>query len=158
MRNTLVAIVTLVAVAGLAGSTGAQQRPGGNGPLPGDPGYGGAPPPPPQPTGYWVTHWGALATDGPKGLLGAANNMASQAEAEASALAQCRSNGGTCKIETSYFNLCTALVTGDKLFNVQTAPTEQEAINKGIAKCNEGNDNNCRVHFSACSLPRFVRY
>lgn len=107
--------------------------------------------------GHWVTMWGALATDGARGVLGAANNMADQQSAEANALAQCRSNGGNpCVIDASYANQCTALVTGDKIFNVHVGKTEQEAASKGLAKCKSAGDANCRVYFSACSLPKFV--
>jgi len=56
------ALISVLLAAG-AGDALGQQRPGGNGPLPGDPGYGGGArqqqmPPPPRLTGGWVTNWG----------------------------------------------------------------------------------------------------
>lgn len=111
-----------------------------------------------QPAGEWKTMWGSIATDGPKGILGAAANMGSESLAETTALDECRKKGGNpCKVETTYSNQCSALVTGDKIFIVRLGTSEQEAANLGMQKCS-AEDVNCRVYFSSCSRPQFVRY
>lgn len=113
---------------------------------------------PPQPTGYWVSKWGSLATDGPRGILGSATNMASSRAAEVTALAECRKKGGNpCKVQATYSNQCSALVTGDKIFFVKLGASEAEAANLGMQKC-QAEDMNCRAYFSSCSLPQFVPY
>lgn len=112
----------------------------------------------PQPTGEWKTMWGSIATDGPKGILGSASNMANEHLAESTALAECRKKGGNpCKVETTYSNQCSALVTGDKVFVVRLGSSEQDAANLGMQKC-ASEDTNCRVYFSSCSKPQFMKY
>ena len=77
--------------------------------------------------------------------------------AQAAALSDCRAKGGNCKIEASYYNYCVALVTGDKVYNTQTAATVEEAARLGMAMCIK-DDSNCRVYYSACSKPVFHPY
>lgn len=109
---------------------------------------------PPQPTGWWETTWGALATDGPKGILGGVTGVASEKEAQAAALSDCRAKGGNCQIEATYYNHCLVLVTGDKLYNTKIAETIEEATRSAMNMCTKA-DTNCRVHYSACSKPIF---
>lgn len=112
---------------------------------------------PPQPTGRWETTWGALATDGPKGILGGVTGRASEKEAQAAAMSECQAKGGNCKIEASYYNFCVALITGDKVYNVKTAATIEEASASGMTLCAK-DDKNCRVYYSACSEAVFHPY
>lgn len=127
------------------------------------PNYNNSPSPaqqqlPPQPTGFWKTMWGAIAADGPRGILGAVTDMEDKSAAERAALSQCSKNGGQgCKVELSYYNQCAVLVTGNKKYLVQSAATIPEATNLGIKKCSQG-DVNCRVYYSGCSQPQFVNY
>lgn len=108
------------------------------------------------PAGHWETMWGAIAADGPRGILGAVTDMGDKRAAESAALSQCVRNGGqNCKVEMSYNNQCAVLVTGDKKYLVQSAASIPEATDFGIKKCSQ-DDVNCRVFYSGCSQPKFV--
>lgn len=108
-----------------------------------------------QPIGYWQKTWGAIATDGARGLLGVVVGADSEVEAKRLALRDCEAKGGDCKVEIAYFNQCAALVTGDKLFNVSNAHSIARASELGLELCREEKDTNCRVYYSACSEPIF---
>lgn len=114
---------------------------------------------PPQPTGYWVTKWGAIGGNAPKGILGVSTGMPSEQAAIQAALSDCRSKGGgaDCKLEISYYNQCAVFVTGNKLYNTSSAATVEEAAAKSMATCRTA-DANCRVYYSGCSMPQFVPY
>lgn len=153
------AIATLCLIASFAAIASAQQRPGGNGPLPGDPGYGDPGPqsvPSPAPSGHWVTTWGAFATDNALGILGTVTGYASKDDASRAAVGACRAKGGTaCQVDLAYYNQCAAMIVGTKNLRVHGAATVDEAIANGMKACSDS-DTNCRVYFSECSLPRFV--
>ncbi|CAM4122509.1 DUF4189 domain-containing protein [Bordetella muralis] len=113
---------------------------------------------PPQPTGYWVTKWGAIGGDAAKGILGVSTGMPNEKAAIQAALADCRSKGGGgCKLDISYYNQCAVLVTGNKLYNTSSAETIEAATAKSMATCRAA-DVNCRVYYSGCSMPEFVAY
>ena len=123
------------------------------------PNYNNTPPPvPQQPAGEWITRWGAIGGNAPKGILGVSTGMPTEQAAIQAALADCRSKGGGsgCKLDISYYNQCAVLVTGNKLYNTSSAATVEQAAAKSLAVCQKA-DVNCRVHYSACSLPEFVR-
>jgi hypothetical protein len=106
--------------------------------------------PPPQ----WKSEWGAIATDGPGGHLGTAVNGVSREVAEQTALADCRTKGGSnCKLENTYSNACAAMIVGDAGHNSNSAATLDEAIALGIKTCSKAGDKNCHAFYSACSLP-----
>ena len=110
-------------------------------------------PPPPE----WQDRWGAIATDGPGGHLGASKNAMSRSVAEAEALESCSSKGGSkCQIENTYANACVVMVVGDVGHNSSSAPTLGEAINLGMDTCHRS-DSHCQVFYSACSFPVRVR-
>lgn len=109
------------------------------------------------PGGVWADRWGAVAADGPSGILGATTGMASRRKAEKFALAQCRAKGGkSCEVDMAYRNQCIALVAGENLYFVQPAIYEDEAARLGLKSCQK-NDVNCRVYYSACSMAERVR-
>lgn len=112
--------------------------------------------PTPQPIIKYADRWGAIATDGPKGILGTAVGMKNKRAAEKKALSDCVSKGGDCKIKLAFFNQCASLVSGNEWFYVQSAPTEQEAKNNGIERCAK-EDIGCRVHYYACSMAERIR-
>lgn len=73
--------------------------------------------------------------------------------AELLALDDCKSKGGTnCTVAISYGNGCVAMVFGDSLLTTGSGGTKEEAENKATHSCSSG-DTNCRVYYSACSLP-----
>ncbi|CAM4393398.1 hypothetical protein F901_03222 [Acinetobacter dispersus] len=111
---------------------------------------------PPQPTGYWLKTWGAVASDGDKGVLGVSTGNYSQNEAEVKALSECRIKGGKCQV-FSYYNQCAALITGHSKYLVQGAATVDAASQLSMKKCLE-KDKGCRVYYSACTAPEFIKY
>ena len=109
---------------------------------------------PQQPPARWESRWGAIATDGPGGHLGAAVDLSTRDQAEQTALADCQAKGGSqCKIETWYSNGCAAMVVGDKAHTSNNAATLDESIRIGMKTCANGGDTNCHVYYSACSKP-----
>lgn len=111
-------------------------------------------PQPPRPPQQWASRWGAIATYEPNGSLGAATNMASKDEAEQSALADCQSkHGSTCKLEVAYSNGCGVLVGSNTGYVVTTNATLDGAIQAGMKTCADSGYIDCRVYYSACSLP-----
>lgn len=111
-------------------------------------------PPPPQ----WTSQWGAIATDGPGGHLGAATNLSSKSDAEQVAITDCRAKGGSpCAIEVAYDNECAAMVVGHTEHSSNAAATLDEAIHLGMLTCNNAGDTNCHVYYSACSLPQRIQ-
>ena len=111
-----------------------------------------APQPPPK---KWVDHYGAIAVDGDKGLVGISTDASSYQQAEQLAQMDCISKGGAaCKIQISYRNQCVAMIIGNngKLFNTNDDPTVDTAAQNGMQMCMpEAHD--CHVYYSACSLP-----
>lgn len=107
-------------------------------------------PPPPR----WKENWGAIATALPAGILGASNNLPSERQAAQAALEDCRSRGGTtCKLESTYGNACAAMIVGHPGYAIASGASENEAIQSAMKMCTDGEDTNCHVYYSACSLP-----
>ena len=117
------------------------------------PGYGSQQHAPQQAAPQWESRWGAIATDGPSGALGAATDKRSKREASQAALQDCQSKGGVnCKIDAAYDNQCAAVVVGSGGYNVQNAPTTDRAVAIGMKICREGLTD-CHAYYTACSLP-----
>ncbi|USA54374.1 DUF4189 domain-containing protein [Acinetobacter sp. C32I] len=110
-----------------------------------------------RPTGHWVKTWGAIATNGVKGTLGTAVGAKTENEAKKIAMKECNDKGGGCELEFTYHNQCAVLVTGNKIFNTAHAGSIERASEIGISQCKK-EDTNCRVYYSACTEPRFVKY
>jgi Domain of unknown function (DUF4189) len=109
--------------------------------------------PPPQ----WESRWGAVAADVPGGAVGASTDMPSRQAAEQGAMADCEAQGSrNCVIETWYSNGCAAMVISDETHTTNNAATLDEAIQKGMRMCSQVAAN-CRVYYSACSLPVRIR-
>ncbi|RZL45746.1 MAG: DUF4189 domain-containing protein [Variovorax sp.] len=107
-----------------------------------------------HPAPQWERRWGAVAIDPPKAVMGVAVDLRSKREATLSAVSDCERQGGSnCVVEAAYDNQCVAVVTGDDGHNTQSAATVQQATAIGMKTCREAGDTNCRVHYSACSLP-----
>jgi hypothetical protein len=133
------------------GAPQGQQGPQGCAPIPG---YSQEPIEPQQPSPQWISQWAAIATYAPTGVLGVSINLPSQNSAESAAISDCRSKGGLeCKIEAAYTNGCSAVVVGDKGYNVTTKATLNEAIQSGMETCTNEGGVGCHVYYSACSLP-----
>ncbi|WP_206410872.1 DUF4189 domain-containing protein [Lysobacter enzymogenes] len=106
----------------------------------------------------WKTQWGAIATDGANAALGTSTEADSRKVAEKTALKQCKQDGGiNCKIKLAYHDQCASLISGDRLFFVQSAGTLDQSVSDGIDRCRSAGDTNCTEHYSGCSLPKRVR-
>lgn len=107
--------------------------------------------PPPQ---IWESRWGAIATDEPKGILGAAAGLPTKIDAQRAAMIDCQAKGGApCKLEIAYDNECAALVAGSKDYSINTGPTADAANQLAMKTCSSGGDTACHVYYSSCSLP-----
>ncbi|WP_436897433.1 DUF4189 domain-containing protein [Acinetobacter gyllenbergii] len=112
----------------------------------------------PQPTGHWVKTWGAIAPSPKGGVLGTAVGADSKEEAERLALADCKAKGGqSCQVDLTYHNQCGVMILGDKVFNTAHAASIEEASNLGLKQCKK-ESGNCRVYYSACTEPYFVKH
>ncbi|WP_158879976.1 DUF4189 domain-containing protein [Rhodanobacter sp. L36] len=110
-----------------------------------------------QPPMQWATRWGAIATDADKAILSGITDRSSKEAAQQAALTDCRNKGGTqCKLQIAYDNQCAVMILGDKAFNVANAATVGEATKLGTQQCNKESPN-CRVYYSACSLPQRIQ-
>lgn len=106
----------------------------------------------PQPS--WARTWGAIATDSVKGVVGAVTGLSSKSAARRAAMADCQAKGGApCKFEVAYDNQCAALVVGSNGYDVGVDRTLEKVIQVGMKTCTDAKDTNCRVYYSACSLP-----
>lgn len=104
----------------------------------------------------WRARWGAIATDTPKGILGAVNGLSNKRSAEKAALTKCYNDGGQkCVIQITYTNHCVAMATGGSSYGMISAATLEQAIELTMKKCN-ANDKNCSIYYTGCSLPELV--
>lgn len=100
------------------------------------------------------SRWGAIATDGVKGVLGTATGERSEQGAAGKALADCQAKGGApCKLQLSYSNGCGAMSVGSRGFSTAGAGTKEEAMQKSMAICSSDGDTGCHVYYTGCSLP-----
>ncbi|MDR6214583.1 DUF4189 domain-containing protein [Paracidovorax wautersii] len=112
---------------------------------------------PSAPVPLWEDRWGAVAFDGPKGILGVATGLQSEYAAQQSALNDCKARGGIkCQSEISYKNGCTAFTIGDLGYYRGADATLSEVVIAGMQKCKE-KDKNCETYYSACSPPVRIR-
>ena len=114
---------------------------------------------PQAPPQRWQDHWGAIATDAANGVLGTASNMPNELSAKQAALSDCSSQGGSnCVLEIQpYRNSCGVVVTSDKSHVVTSNVSLDQAIQEGLATCSKTDKANCRVYYSACSMPQRIQ-
>lgn len=129
-------------------------------PIPGHPngtGQRGQQQAPIPPTPIWEDRWGAVAFDGPRGILGVATGHQNEHAAQQAALNDCQTRGGIkCQSEISYVNACTAFTIGDQGYYRGAKARLDQVIAEGMQKCKE-TDQNCETYYSACSLPVRIR-
>lgn len=102
----------------------------------------------------WVNYWGAMVSDDSKGALGVASDKQSEAKAWQAAKQDCLAKGGlNCTKLISYENECIAMAFGEKTYSFATGKTEEDASRKANGKCVAHGNLNCRIYYSACSLP-----
>lgn len=106
----------------------------------------------------WASRWGAIASDGKTGTVGAVTSRASKNDARRAAIAECEARGGnSCKVETTYRNQCLAVISGSSKSNNVTAESVERATQIGMESCEKRGDSNCRVYYSGCSFPERTR-
>jgi hypothetical protein len=111
-----------------------------------------------QPPQQWEDEWGAIATDFAHSSAGASVNQMNRDAAEQSAIANCQSNGGSlCKVELWYLNQCVAMAVSDTGHNAKAGATSEAADQAAMKVCLEAGDANCRIYYSACSLPQRIQ-
>ena len=107
-----------------------------------------------QPAERWESRWGAIATDGSKGAMGVATDKRSKREASKTAMQDCQSKGGVnCTVDIPYHDGCAAVVVGNGGYNATADATVDQAAATGMKTCRDAGRSNCRVYYSACSLP-----
>ena len=98
--------------------------------------------------------WGAIAADVRGGVLGVSTLASRERIAKKNALRECRSKGGSnCEVMLSYMNQCAAFVIGSDVAVARHGLDEGAAKESALNYC-RSNDVNCRVYYSACSLPQ----
>lgn len=104
----------------------------------------------------WEERWGAIATA--NGAMGQAVSKRTKQEAEKEALADCKSRAGNqpCKLKLAYYNQCVALSWGSEGNVAARGPYIEEAEQSANQKCSES-FSNCKIYYSACSLPVRIR-
>jgi hypothetical protein len=108
---------------------------------------------PAEPTVTYYSHWGALAVDSKKGIIGTQENADSERHAKKDALSECTKAGGTdCILAVSYVNGCVAMATGDSGYGVVARATIEAARDGAMAKC-ERFGGGCHIYHDACNVP-----
>lgn len=120
------------------------------------------PVPPPQPSGWWESSFGAMAADVPNNAVGTAQAFSSRDEAERAAEAECRSNGGqACEVVAWAENRCLAMAwpngKGGGVPATASGKTKKEVDRKAMKLC-VAHDGKCEVLVSICNEPKFHKY
>lgn len=107
----------------------------------------------------WASRWGAIAigstTSG--GGVGTATGKKSRRKAESIAIKTCRDTGGGSECEVfSYHDQCAVIAWGTDSYTIQSAQSIDLASRIALKKCSESTKN-CRIFYSACSLPERIR-
>ena len=90
-------------------------------------------------------------------ILGLADNQASQKDAEALALEDCRNQGGLdCQISLAYHNQCAAVAWGETTGTTARAPTIEEASNIAMSNCRK-KTGDCQIYYTNCVKAARVR-
>lgn len=148
--------VAIGALASIGGLANAQQRPGGNGPLPGDPGYGArdVPPPPPFSSGYTPpapsTSYAAVAFGKKAGVSGYffwfEGDYARSDVAGPEAVRACQKAGGLeCKVALVFGGGTVGIAASDDglLFAVSDA-NFYKAMDEPVRYCLANGKSGCR--------------
>jgi hypothetical protein len=113
-----------------------------------------------EPQAQWLKTWGAIAIDetASDGGIGTVTGLSDKNTADAAALSQCRSSGGSdqCELLLSYQNQCAVIVSGAKYLNAHSAETVELASSWAIQQCSR-RATNCKIYYSACTAPVLVQ-
>jgi len=111
---------------------------------------------PQQPQVFWASRYGAVAYDSVSGAEGHITDQPSKSQAKKEVLRLCVQHGGTnCKILISYYNQCAAIaqVQGGGRIGTGNALHSQQAEQLAMEACQKGGAPNCKIVYTACSLP-----
>ncbi|MET4727341.1 hypothetical protein ABIE09_001135 [Lysobacter enzymogenes] len=117
---------------------------------------------PSAPSVKWAKRFGAVVYDPATGAVGVSSEEKSKRKAFNTALAQCKSKGGTaCVSNIEYFNQCVASATGptsagDYVFTSASAAKEAEASTYAMEDCKKNGVASCKIFYSGCSYPEQV--
>lgn len=106
----------------------------------------------------WVSQWGAVSVDLKQGVMGAAEGKGSRREAERSALASCRAQGGGdgCKLTSiAWHNACGAVASGQSYTALNSNDHLEVAKSTALEECSR-HTSDCKVYYSSCSYPVLV--
>ncbi|WP_423172619.1 DUF4189 domain-containing protein [Stenotrophomonas sp. CASM112] len=123
-----------------------------------------APVSPPQPSGEWITTWGAIATSKRTSHAGVSTGQRRKSGAEQEALGKCASAGANdCKVMLAYFNQCAAWVvpsgrTGQGGSGIGRGPTLDVAEREAQKGCTNDQAGACEVFYTDCTKPIFKAY
>ena len=108
-----------------------------------------------EPPARWADRWGAIAIDSETSSVGVSESQPSKSSASTEALQHCasKSNNQNCKVQKAYYNQCAALAWGPKYLGQGYAETVAQAQSVALQACQEGGASDCKVVYSACSLP-----
>ncbi|SEK70160.1 protein of unknown function [Pseudoxanthomonas sp. GM95] len=116
-----------------------------------------------QPTGTWIKTWGAIA-NATNDVMGATTGQRTKREAGKIAVENCKREGGVgCKLIYPYENRCVAMAGGfrapDDYRVVTQASSSVEASSALVIDgCSESGARECKVFYSACSEPIFIKF
>lgn len=114
------------------------------------------PEPPPAPEPQWISRWGAIAigSTASGGGVGTTTDQRSRRKAESVAIKQCRDTGGgkECKV-FSYYDQCAVVAWGTRSYVIRSAASIERASQVALDQCKAKTDD-CRIFYSACSLPQ----
>jgi hypothetical protein len=101
----------------------------------------------------WSTRWGAIALDA-TGVSGQAAGERTERSAKRAAVAHCKERGGEkCEPKFTYYNQCVVVVNTDDNSLTRSASSEDEAKEVAFEACRRRRSNECKLFYSACSLP-----
>ena len=103
----------------------------------------------------WISRWGAIAIGSTVagGGVGTTIGENSRWKAESAAIKACCDTGGgpACKV-FSYHDQCAAVAWGIDSYAVRSAESIDLASSSAMAQC-RASTGDCRIFYSACSLP-----
>jgi hypothetical protein len=108
----------------------------------------------------WADSWGSLAvaTDPRSSQAGFSENVSSEADATAQAIANCERNGpAKCATSLTYHNQCVAAAqqVGGGRLSMSTAASQDGAKERALDHC--GGGSSCSIVYQGCSVPKRLR-
>jgi len=122
-----------------------------------------AAPPPPTPTGEWITTWGAIVNSPTTFATGVATGKFKKSDALAEARSFCESKGARdCTEEYTYKNQCMAVADppAPSQWHAQyaRANTMERAVEIAMNSCTEAGAPTCKITYADCTKPVFRKF